>query len=226
MGNFEKDFRLFANDNGISNTSIDKYSKFLNGIIEPTIIEERNRYATQISVFSRLFIERILFLGTEIDSDVANIINSQLLYLEMENPKSQITLYINSPGGSVFDGLSIYDTMNYITCPVATTCMGMAASMGAVLLMAGEKGKRYALPNSQIMIHEPMSGIAPRTKASDFEVEAEQMRKCKNNLMTIMGENCGKTAEEMIELCKHDKWFTAEEAVKENLIDSVIKRKK
>lgn len=220
----EKDFRLFANDHGISNTSIDKYSKFINGLIEPTIIEERNRYATQISVFSRLFIERILFLGTDINSDVANIINSQLLYLEMENPSTPITLYINSPGGSVFDGLSIYDTMNYIKCPVATTCMGMAASMGAVLLMAGEKGKRKSLPNSQIMIHQPMGGIAPRTKADDFEVEAEQMKKCRNNLMSIMAECSDKTVEEMIELCRHDKWFSAQEAADEKIIDKVIKR--
>ena len=155
MENFERDYRLFARDNGISTTSVEKYSRFIDQYIEPTIVEERQLNATQISVFSRLFMDRSLFLGTEINSDVANIINSQLLFLQMDNPEKQINIYINSPGGSVYDGMSIYDTSKTLDCPVATTCCGTAASMAAVLLASGSKGKRLSLPHSQIMLHAP-----------------------------------------------------------------------
>ena len=185
MNNLEKDYRLFARDNGVSGSMVDGYSKFLDTYIEPTIVEERKLNATQISVFSRLFMDRILFLGTGIDSDVANIINSQLLFLQTENPGRPVTMYINSPGGSVYDGMSIYDVMEFIDCPVATTCCGTAASMAAVLLAAGEHGMRSALPHSQIMVHAPSSGLG-RTTAPDFRIAAAEMEKCEKMLYEVL----------------------------------------
>lgn len=224
MNNFEKNYRLFARDNGVSSMTLDSYNnKFVDTYIEPTIIEERRLNATQISVFSRLFMERILFLGTEINSDVANIINSQLLFLEMENPTQPINLYINSPGGSVYDGLSIYDLMKYISCPVNTNCIGTAASMGAVLLSSGDK--RTALPHSKIMIHQPLGGNGRMMQASDIEIANIEMQKCKSTLYDILSENTKKPVEEIIKACDRDNWFTAKEAVDFGLIDSIIKKK-
>lgn len=223
MDNKEKDFRLFARDHHVSGQLLDDYLKS-NDYIEPTIIEERRLNATQISVFSRLFMERILFLGSEINSDVANIVNSQLLYLQTENPDKPITLYINCPGGSVYDGMSIYDVAKYVSCPISTTCCGMAASMAAVLLSSGDKGKRTALPHSQIMIHQPSGGTG-RVQASDMEIAWKEMKKCKDMLYKVLAENTGKTFEEIEALCDRDKWFTADEAVKHGLIDSVIVKK-
>ena len=224
MNNLEKDFRLFARDNGVSGTKIDDYSKIVGTYIEPTIVEERNLHATQISVFSRLFMDRILFLGTAIDSDVANIINSQLLFLQTENPNKQVTMYINSPGGSVYDGMSIYDVMQFISCPVATTCCGTAASMAAVLLSSGEKGLRTALPHSQIMVHAPSSGLG-RTTAPDFRIAAAEMEKCENMLYEVLAENTGKEFEYIKKICDRDFWMTSDEAVTEHLIDKVIRKK-
>lgn len=224
--NHERDFRLFARDHNVSTQTLDDYNKFItNTYIEPTIIEERRLNATQISVFSRLFMERILFLGSEINSDVANIINSQLLYLEMENPKKDINIYINSPGGSVYDGLSIYDVFKYITSPISTTCIGTAASMGAVLLSSGDKEKRFALPHSQVMIHQPMGGNGRMSQASDIEIANREIQKCKSTLYGILSENTGKTYEEIEVNCDRDKWFTADEALSFGLVDTVIKRK-
>lgn len=230
MNNLEKDYRLFARDKGVSGTMVDDYSKFLGTYIEPTIVEERKLNATQISVFSRLFMDRILFLGTGIDSDVANIINSQLLFLQTENPNRPVTMYINSPGGSVYDGMSIYDVMEFISCPVATTCCGTAASMAAVLLSSGERGKRGALPHSKIMIHEPMAGIAPHTKCTDYLIEAEEMKKCRDMLIGVLAKNCGKTVEEMEQDCSRDKWFEPINCLpgvygEFGLIDNVIAKK-
>ena len=229
MNTFEKDFRLFARDHHVAGTMIDDYQKFTDQYIEPTIVEERHLNATQISVFSRLFMDRILFLGTEINSDVANIMNSQLLFLQQDNPGKTITMYINSPGGSVYDGMSIYDVCNFISSPVSTTCCGTAASMAAVLLSSGEKGMRYALPHSQIMIHEPMAGIAPHTKCTDYMIEAEQMKKCKNMLISVLAKNAGMDNKEMEEYCSRDKWFFPEECLPEKfgklgLIDNIIVR--
>lgn len=220
-----KDFGLFARDHKVSTTTLDDYSKLVNQrYIEPTIIEERQLNATQISVFSRLFMDRILFLGTEIDSTVANIINAQLLYLSSMNPDKGISLYINSPGGSVTAGLSMYDTMNFIDADVSTTCIGMAASMGAVLLSSGAKGKRMSLTHSDIMIHQPLSGIAPNTQASDIEIHWKEIKKCKNTLYGILSENTGKTVEEIEQACDRDNWFTAQEAIDFGLIDKIIKK--
>ena len=231
MTNFEKDFRLFASDHNVSTSAFDDYKRSFDAqYIEPTIVEERRLNATQISVFSRLFMERILFIGTEINSDVANIVNSQLLYLQTENPNKPITMYINSPGGSVYDGMSIYDVCKFISCPIATTCCGTAASMAAVLLSSGDKGLRSALPHSQIMIHEPMAGIPARTKCTDYLIEAEQMKKCKDMLINVLSENAGMDVKEMEEYCSRDKWFFPSECLpnvfgKYGLIDTVIERK-
>lgn len=224
------DFKNFARSNGVGTTTFEDYEKYNNnilmgggyGFIEPSIIEERSLNVTQLSVFSRLFMDRILFLGTPIDSSVANIINAQLLYLSASNPESDIKLYINSPGGEVVAGLSIYDLMNFIPCPVSTTCMGMSASMSAVLLSSGEKGKRRSLPHSSIMIHEPMGGISPRTKCKDFMVEAEEMKKTQTLLNKILAENTGRDVKEIEAACNVDKWFTAKEAMEFGLIDTII----
>ena len=221
-----KDFGLFARDHKVSTTALDDYSRLVNSgrYIEPTIIEERQLNVSQISVFSRLFMDRILFLGTAIDDTVANIVNAQLLYLSGMNPDKAISLYINSPGGSVTAGLSMYDTINFIESEVSTTCLGMAASMGAVLLSSGEKGKRYSLTHSDIMIHQPLSGIAPNTQASDIEIHWKEIKKCKNTLYQILSENTGKSVEEIEVACDRDNWFTAQEAVDFGLIDKVIKK--
>ena len=221
MQNLEKDYRLFARDNGVSSTSIDKYSSLINQYIEPTIVEERKLNATQISVFSRLFMDRILFLGTEINSDVANIINSQLLFLRTENPERQINIYINSPGGSVYDGMSIYDVMKFTQCPIATTCCGTAASMAAVLLAAGTNGKRMALPHSQIMLHAPSGGTG-RATAPDFRIAAKEMEKCEEMLYSVLASDMGKDVDYIRTICDRDHWLTPDEAVKEGVIDKVI----
>lgn len=226
MDNFNKDFKLFANSNNISTTTLDSYTKQMNSFINPTIIEERKMNVASMDVFSRLFMERILFLGSPIDSDVANIINSQLLFLEMNDPTSPITMYINSPGGSVYDGMSIYDICKYVSCPITTTCIGTAASMGAVLLSSGDKGNRYALPHSKIMIHQPSQTGGGHVTAADMKIAYEEMEKCKDMLYRILAENTEKSIEEIAQLCDRDKWYTAEEAVKNGLIDNVIARRK
>lgn len=224
--NLEKDYKKFALEHNVNSMLIDDYNrKVVDTYIEPTIIEERKLNATQISVFSRLFMERILFIGTEINSDVANIINSQLLYLEMENPEKQINIYINSPGGNVSDGLSIYDLFQYVSSPISTTCIGMAASMGAVLLSSGEKGKRFALPNSKVMIHQPLTSLG-YAQASDIEIANNELQKCKKTLYEILCENTGKSFDEIAAACDRNNWFTAQEAIDFGLIDEVIRKKK
>ena len=227
MSNLIKDYSLFArSEYGIGGAKLDSYEKYLektNGYIEPYILEERQMNVTQMSVFSRLFKERILFLGTDINRDSANIIISQLMYLNSID-NDDIKLYINSPGGSVPDGLAMLDVMNFCDADISTYCIGMCASMGAVLLSSGEKGKRYSLPHSEVMIHQPSTGIG-RIKAMDLQVEYEQMEKCKNTLYNILAENTGRNFDEIAELCKLDKWYTANEAVEFGLIDEVIKKK-
>lgn len=225
MKNLEKDYRLFARDYHVSGSMIDDYGKTTAQYIEPTIVEERRMNATQISVFSRLFMDRILFLGTEINSDVANIINSQLLFLETENPGKTVTVYINSPGGSVYDGMSIYDVMNFISCPVATTCCGTAASMAAVLLSSGDKGLRMALPHSQIMVHAPSGGTG-RATAPDFRIAAAEMEKCEKMLYEVLAKNMDADYEYVKKICDRDFWMTPEEAVANKLIDKIIESKK
>ena len=230
MNKFRKDYELFARSEfGIGSGKLDSYDKHLlrtnSGYVEPYILEEREMNVTQMSVFSRLFKDRILFLGTDVNSDSANILASQLMFLNSVDDTEDIKLYINSPGGSVASGLMLFDIMNFINPDVATYCMGTCASMAAVLLSSGAKGKRYSLPHSEIMIHQPSTGIG-RIKAEDLRVEFEQMEKCKKTLYGILAENTGKDIKEIEELCRLDKWYTADEAVDFGLIDTVIRRTK
>jgi ATP-dependent Clp protease protease subunit len=230
MENFRKDYELFARSEfGIGSNTLNEYDKYLvktnSGYVDPYILEEREMNVTQMSVFSRLFKDRILFLGTEINSDSANILMSQLMYLNSVDDTDDIKLYINSGGGSVYDGLGIYDVMNYIEPEVSTYCMGTCASMAAVLLSSGAEGKRYALPHGKIMIHQPSTGIG-RIKAEDLRVEFEEMEKCKSTLYGILAENMNKSPEEVAELCRLDKWYTSDEACAAGLIDTVIRKKK
>jgi ATP-dependent Clp protease protease subunit len=199
----------------------DYFKKIYNSYIEPTIVEERTFNMTQISVFSRLFMDRILFIGTEITSDVCNIINSQLLFLNSDNPGKKIDIYINSPGGSVYDGLSVYDMFNFIDCPISTTCIGTAASMGAVLLSSGDKGSRNALMNSKVMIHQPL-GAVPYTQSENIKIYYSEMEKTKKTLYEILARNTGKDYDTIAADCDRDNWFTSNEAAAYGLIDKVL----
>jgi ATP-dependent Clp protease protease subunit len=222
----DKDFRKYALSRGVNGLFFDEYAKsFSNTYIDPSIIEESTKNMTQLNVFSRLFMDRILFIGTEINSDVANIINSQLLYLNMSNPEKQINVYINSPGGSVADGLSIYDVFNFITPDVSTTCIGTAASMGAVLLSSGTKGKRNSLLNSKVMIHQPLTSMG-FSQASDIAIANQELQKTKDTLYKILAENTGKSYEEIEHDCDRNKWFSSHEAVEYGLIDKVYSKEK
>lgn len=220
-----KDYSKFASSNcGVNPLALNDYAKTQDLYLNPTIIEERKLNVAQMDVFSRLMMDRILWLNTEVDADVMNILNSQLLYLDSISD-DDISLYINSPGGSVVAGLSTYDIMNYINSDVATYCMGMSASMGAVLLSSGTKGKRYSLPHGEIMIHQP-SGNSGYVKSDELEVAWKQMEKTKNTLYSILSQNTGKTVEEIEELCRLDKWYTPSEAVEGGLIDEIIYKKR
>lgn len=225
------DFKKFATSKcGISSTSLDKYEKVNSlylpkaGYINPTITEERQLNVAQMDVFSRLMVDRIIFLGTEINEDVSNIITAQLLYLNSQDDTSDITLYLNTPGGSVYDGLAIYDTMQYIENDIQTVCTGMAASMGSILLCAGTKGKRAALPHSRVMIHQPMGGM--RGQASDMEIECKEILKLKDELYQILSDHSGQTMKQIIKDADRDHWMTAAEAVKYGMIDDIFVSKK
>ena len=225
MNKMYNDYAKFAKSNcGVSSSVLDGYARHQDLYLNPTIIEERKLNVAQMDVFSRLMMDRILWLNTEVDADVMNILNSQMLYLDSISD-DDISLYINSPGGSVVAGLSTYDIMNYINSDVATYCMGMSASMGAVLLSSGTKGKRYSLPHGEIMIHQP-SGNSGHVKSDELEVAWKQMEKCKNTLYSILSQNTGKTVDEIEELCRLDKWYTPSEAVEDGLIDEIIYKKK
>lgn len=221
--NFLKnDFTLFAAGNGVSKNSIEKYFNYIN----PTILEERQLNVTQMDVFSRLFMERILYVGGVINSDVANILTSQLLYLEMQDSESPITMYINSPGGEVYAGLAIYDTMQYVSCPISTMCTGLAASMASVLLCAGENGQRYALPHSRVMIHQPMGGI--QGQASDIEITCNEILTLKNELYQIISDHSGQTIEQIQKDADRDYWMRAQDALeygKFGIIDKIVSKK-
>ena len=217
-----EDFKKFAKGNGVNGNGLDKYITQM-GYINPTILEERQLNVTQMDVFSRLMMERIIFLGTGIDADVANIVNAQMLYLSSLSDED-ITLNINSPGGEVYSGLAIIDTMNFINNDIQTVCMGMAASMGAVILSAGKKGKRGALKHSRVMIHQPLGGA--RGQASDILIEAEQIKIVKDELCNILADNSGQSFEKVIADCDRDHWLTADEALKYGLIDIIHTNKK
>lgn len=186
----------------------------------PYVIEQTSHGERSYDIYSRLLKERIIFLGDQVDDAVASVIVAELLFLESEDPKKDISLYINSPGGSVSAGLAIYDTMQYIKCDVATICIGMAASMGAFLLSGGAKGKRQALPNAEIMIHQPSGGT--QGKASDMLIDADHILKIRKRLNKIMAENTGQSIETIEKDTDRDNWLSPEEAVKYGLIDSVI----
>ena len=186
----------------------------------PIVVEQTNRGERSYDIFSRLLNDRIIFLGEEVNATTASLVVAQLLYLEAQDPDKDIQLYINSPGGSVTDGMAIFDTMQYIKCPVSTICVGMAASMGAILLSSGTKGKRIALPNSEIMIHQPSAGT--QGKVTDMEIDVEHFLRIKKKLNEIMAANTGKTPEEIKAASERDHWLTAEEALEFGLVDKVI----
>ena len=188
----------------------------------PVVIEQTNKGERSYDIYSRLLEDRIIMLSGEIDDAVANTVVAQLLYLEGKDPDKDISIYINSPGGSVTAGLAIYDTMNYIKCDVNTICIGMAASMGAFLLSSGTKGKRYSLPNSEIMIHQPLGGA--QGQASDIKIQAEHIIKTKYRLNKILAENSGKPIEQLEKDTDRDNYMTAEEAKKYGLIDKIVTR--
>ncbi len=226
------DFRKFAVGHlGMNGLAFDQYTKALSsniraeyGYINPSILEERQLNITQMDVFSRLMMDRIIFLGTEINDYTANVIQAQLLYLDSADPGKDISIYLNSPGGSVYAGLGIYDTMQYISCDVATICTGMAASMAAVLLVAGTKGKRSALKHGRVMIHQPMGGA--QGQASDIEITAREIQKLKKELYTIIADHSGNSFEKIEKDSDRDYWMIADEAKEYGMIDEVLVRSK
>ena len=224
--NNKSDFRNFAVHHlGMNGLSLDQYTSQINAsvkanYINPSIIEERQLNVAQMDVFSRLMMDRIIFLGTEVNDYTANVIQAQLLYLDSADPGKDVSIYINSPGGSVYAGLGIYDTMQYISSDVATICTGMAASMAAVLLVAGEKGKRFALRHSRVMIHQPMGGA--QGQASDIEITAREIKKLKHELYTIIADHSGQPFDKVEKDSDRDYWMTADEAKEYGMIDSVL----
>lgn len=220
------DFRKFAVHHlGMNGLALDQYtSQVSDSYISPTIIEERKLNVAQMDVFSRLMMDRIIFLGTQVDDYTANVIQAQLLYLDSSEPGEDVSIYINSPGGSVYAGLGIYDTMQYIQSDVSTICTGMAASMAAVLLVAGAKDKRFALKHSRVMIHQPMGGI--QGQASDIEITSREILKLKKELYTIISEHSGQPYDKVYQDSDRDYWMTAQEAVDYGMIDRVLEKSK
>ena len=215
------EFSKFAvKHRGISSTTLEKYQRVTSNYISPTIIEESQLNVATMDVFSRLMMDRIIFLGVPIDDYVANIIQAQLLFLESVDSKKDIQIYLNTPGGSVYAGLGIYDTMQYINPDVATICTGMAASMGAILLCAGAKGKRTALKHSRILIHQPMGSA--EGQASDIEITAREIQKLKKELYEIISLHSGKSYKDILKDADRDYWMTSEEAQKYGMIDEVL----
>ena len=219
------DFKKFARANaGVSSMVLDDVIKSQAGYLNPYILEERQLNVTQLDVFSRLMMDRIIFLGTEINDYTANVLQAQMLYLDSVDPEKDISVYVNSPGGSVSAGLGIYDTMQVINSDVQTICTGMAASMAAVLLVAGQKGKRAALPHSRVMIHQPMGGA--QGQASDIEITAKEIQKYKKELYNIIAQHSGQPFDKVWADSDRDYWMTAEEAKEYGMIDNIFTRKK
>lgn len=225
------DFRNYAVKHlGMNGLALDQYvsatsrgaQSIAASYISPTIIEERQLNVAQMDVFSRLMMDRIIFLGTDVNDYTANVIQAQLLYLDSADPGKDVSIYINSPGGSVYAGLGIYDTMQYIKSDVSTICTGMAASMAAVLLVAGEKGKRFALRHSRVMIHQPMGGA--QGQASDIEITAREIQKLKKELYTIIADHSGQPFDKVERDSDRDYWMTAAEAKEYGMIDDVLIR--
>ena len=224
MNNKSEFYKYATKHLGINGLGLEKYAGTITNYISPTIIEERQLNVAQMDVFSRLMMDRIIFLGDQIDDYVANIIQAQLLFLESADPNRDIQIYLNSPGGSVYAGLGIYDTMQFIQPDVATICTGMAASMAAVLLCAGADGKRSALKHSRIMIHQPMGGI--QGQASDIEITAREIQKIKKELYEIIASHSKQDYEKGWADSDRDYWMTAEEALQYGMIDEVLTKKK
>ncbi|HHZ64384.1 MAG TPA: ATP-dependent Clp endopeptidase proteolytic subunit ClpP [Flavobacteriales bacterium] len=219
------DFRKYVvKHQGMNGLAFDQYTKFFDNYISPTIIEERQLNVASMDVFSRLMMDRIIFLGVPIDDYVANVIQAQLLYLESADAKQDIQIYLNTPGGSVYAGLGIYDTMQYINPAVSTICTGMAASMGAILLSAGETGRRTALPHARVMIHQPMGGA--QGQASDIEITHIEIQKLKKELYEIIAKHSKKDYKTIEKDGDRDYWMTAEEAKQYGMIDEILQRKK
>lgn len=224
--NKNNDFRNYAVKHlGMNGLALDQYTSatsqaISSSYISPTIIEERQLNVAQMDVFSRLMMDRVIFLGTEVNDYTANVIQAQLLYLDSADPGKDVNIYLNSPGGSVYAGLGIYDTMQYIQSDVATICTGMAASMAAVLLVAGQKGKRFALQHSRVMIHQPMGGA--QGQASDIEITAREILKLKHELYSIIAQHSGQPIEKVERDSDRDYWMTSEEAKAYGMIDKVL----
>jgi ATP-dependent Clp protease, protease subunit len=220
MSEFEKYARL---DRRISSTTLERYESVCDSYINPTIIEERKLNVASMDVFSRLMMDRIIFLGVPIDDDVANIIQAQLLFLASTDSKADISIYLNTPGGQVSSGLGIYDTMQIIEPDVATICTGMAASMGAVLLCAGEKGKRSALPHSRVLIHQPLGGT--QGQASDILIAAKEIEKTRQELVSIIAEHTGQPYDKVFADADRDFWMTSSEALEYGMVDEILKKR-
>jgi ATP-dependent Clp protease, protease subunit len=219
--NYQNEFEKFAvKHRGISSNTLHDYNKHLVTNLTPNIIEERPMNIAVMDVYSRLMMDRIIFLGYPINDEVANIVTAQMLFLESSDRQRDIQMYINCPGGSVYAGLGMYDTMQYISPDVATICIGLAASMGAVLLCAGTKGKRTALKHSRVMLHQPSGAIGGQ--ASDIEVSAKLLRQIKGELYEIIGNHTGKEIDQIAEDCSRDNWLTALEAKDYGLVDDVL----
>ena len=220
-----EDFRKYATKHlGMSSIVLDDVVKAQAGYLNPYILEERQLNVTQLDVFSRLMMDRIIFLGTGVNDYTANVLQAQMLYLDSVDSAKDISIYINSPGGSVYAGLGIYDTMQFINSDVQTICTGMAASMAAVLLVAGKEGKRSALPHSRIMIHQPMGGA--QGQASDIEITAREIQKLKKELYTIISDHSHQPFDKVWADSDRDYWMTAEEAKEYGMVDEVLIRKK
>ncbi len=219
------DFRKYASGHlGMNSMVVDDVIKAQNQYLNPYILEERQLNVTQMDVFSRLMMDRIIFLGTQIDDYTANTLQAQMLYLDSCDPGKDISIYINSPGGSVYAGLGIYDTMQFISCDVATICTGMAASMAAVLLVAGKEGKRSGLKHSRVMIHQPMGGA--QGQASDIEITAREIQKLKKELYTIIAEHSHTDFDKVWQDSDRDYWMTSQEALDYGMIDKILVRGK
>ena len=215
------EFRTYATKHlGMNGLSLEKYANITSSYISPSILEERQLNVTQMDVFSRLMMDRIIFLGTQVDDYTANVIQAQLLFLDSSDPGKDISIYLNTPGGSVYAGLGIYDTMQFIGSDVATICTGMAASMGAVLLVAGADGKRSALKHSRVMIHQPMGGA--QGQASDIEITAREIQKLKKELYTIIADHSKNDFERIEKDSDRDYWMTSQEALDYGMIDRIL----
>ena len=223
--NFKDEFRKYATMHaGINSTTLDKYASVYNNYISPTIIEERQLNVASMDVFSRLMMDRIIFMGVPVNDYVANVIQAQLLFLDSADARRDVQMYINSPGGSVIDGLGIYDTMQYINPDVATICTGLAASMGAVLLCAGTKGKRTCLKHARVMIHQPSGGMSGQF--TDMEISYNLIKTLKRELYEIMALHTNQDVDKIEADCDRDNWMTANDAKDYGLVDEVLVRSK